>query len=155
MLRFTTCGDLLHVAKSNMASKPTGRPRGRPLGSVHTDQLDLALFDRLHRRQAKLHRRRQRLHELMVELEPDDPLYVKYAEKLKRIDSMGLEKTDAFLAKSSAAIVNIKEATADALGRVPTEQMEAQLDAEFVASVSRWTSEQWAIVDEFRKQRAA
>lgn len=90
----------------------------------------------------------------MVELEPTDPLYVKYADKLKRIDSLGLEKTDAFLARSSS-VVNIKGAIADALGRVPTEQLEAQLRAEFVAAVRQWTPEQWAVVDEIRKQRAA
>lgn len=138
-----------------MPRRRTGRPPGRPIGSVATGETDLQLFEVLHRGQAVLHRKRQRLQQEMLKLDLDSPEWTALEGKLKKLDRLGIEKTDTFLQRTSTAIVNIKTATRESLETVPTEQLEAQLRAEFVAAIRQWTAEQWAIVDEFRKSRAA
>lgn len=114
---------------------------------LQSARTDLELFSQLHRGQARFWRRRQlRLQRLCDELgdgvELSEPLLVE------------MQRIDAFLAKASSAMVQVKAAEEEALGELSTEQLEAQLAAELVSSAKSWTPSQWEQVMKIRENRA-
>lgn len=133
-----------------MAHRRTGRSAGRPFGSLTTARTDLELFGQLHRGQARIWRKRQLVLQRRVDA---------LAEGEAMPDSLTaeLQRIDTFLARSTAAMVNVQEAQEEALAALPTELLEAQLAAEIVAAAKTWTPQQWDLVlgvrdEQIRKQ---
>lgn len=103
----------------------------------------MELFTTLHRDQARFWRRRQRqIMSVLDKLAPGEAMPDSIVEEMQRID--------AFLQRASAAITHIHRAHERELEAMSTEQLEAQLRAEFIASIKTWTPAQWAIVDAAR-----
>lgn len=65
-----------------------------------------------------------------------------------------LQTIDAFLSKATKSMLELKAATAEANAGLDTEQLTAQLKAEFLRSVGTWDSEDWAVVERARLERA-
>ncbi len=130
---------------AKMPRRPSGRKVGRPRGSLTTARTDLALFSQLHRGQARIWRKRQLVLQREVEA-------LAVGETMSEALTVELQRIDAFLSKSSSAMVTVQEATEASYAELPTEQLEAQMAAEFVAAARTYTPAQWALIDREREK---
>lgn len=115
---------------------------------------DLHLIERIHKGQARIHRRRQALVEAIAKL----PLGVEtppgLQQAMARLESMEAAnaRTDAFLAKCTTTMVTAKAAIAQEFAGITDEQLQAQLTAEFLASIKTWGPDQWEVVEEHQRK---
>lgn len=106
---------------------------------MQTATSDLKLLNQLQRGQVRFWKTRQRqLQRKLSVLGEDGEIPDSLLVEAQRID--------AFLAKASAGVVSMREALDDEATSLPTEQLEAQLQAELVAACKRWTPKQWRLV---------
>lgn len=73
---------------------------------------------------------------------------------MERLESMEAAnaRTDAFLAKCTTTMVTAKAAIAQEFSGLSDEQLQAQLTAEFLASIKTWGPDQWAVVEEHQRK---
>jgi len=106
----------------------------------------MELFSKLHRGQARFwHARQRQLFALVEALPAGTGMPTSIVEEIQQIDE--------FLQRASAAIVHIQRAHEREFEGLSTEQLEAQLSAEFVAAIATWTPAQWSIVEAARAKR--
>lgn len=131
--------------------KPTGRKRGRPKGSFTTNGSDMQLFSALHRGQARVYKTMQRSLELRIrEARAEDPRW-QMPDKMR----VELAEIDSFLAKATAGMTKVHETAKKITEDLPTDRLEAQLRAEFIASIDTWGDGEWAVVEAARAKRLA
>ena len=131
-----------------MPHRRTGRPVGRPPGSITTAKSEIELFGALHRQQAKFwYVRQQQLRKLIKDLPPGEKIPTPIVEEMQQIDE--------FLQRASASMVKVQEAYDKVFAGMSTEQLEAQMRAEFIASSNTWTDSEWAVVEQARNKRLA
>ena len=106
----------------------------------------MQLFSLLHRGQARIYRGLQVSLLRRIEREQERNENWEMPEDMR----FELAAIDAFLAKASAAVTKIHDTSAKIDASTSTEQLEAQLRAEFVAAAKTITESEWAILDEVR-----
>lgn len=141
-----------------MPRKATGRPAGRPKGSIVSPRGDLDQLAQIHREQLRFWRHRQVYLRRCVERAEAEAVRRREKGDLDALPEVAqavideYSRIDVFIQRANAAMLSVRKTQEQEQAQVPTEQLEAQFAAELLLAIRSWTPDQWrAVFAEARK----